>query len=114
MSRILQLYNEMRDIKDNGIDCSEIAENFIREFGGKALLILSKGYKNYKTFTIHDVCGDSYEFMYHYAYIDNNGLIWDPMLGFDGVNRLTYDSLTRVKGNVCITEAEGPNLKSYC
>lgn len=114
MSNIEQLYIEMKSIRNSGIDCSEIAENFIRSFGGKALLILSKDYKQNKFFKIHNAYGDSYDFLYHYAYIANDGTIWDPMLDFEGVNRMTYDSIINVVGNVTIKEVTGPYLKSYC
>lgn len=110
----VDLYEQLYAICDNGIDCSEIAEQFISMFKGKAFLFLAKDYRKYKMFEITDAQGNNHEFLYHYAYIDNESLVWDPMLGFKGVNIETYKLITNIQGSYTTEIVKGPSLKCYC
>lgn len=96
----VEIYDRYKAIaQSSNMDCSEIVEDLIRLIGGKALLILSKKYKSYKMFDIIKSNGEQLKFIYHYALIDNDGKVIDPMLDYYKIGMEDYLRGTGISKN---------------
>lgn len=101
-------------LKTVNLDCSEIAEDFISEFGGRSILVLSKGWESQKCFTIHRCDRSEESFIYHYAWISRGGFIYDPMLGYKKDTLMDYLNQIEVNDSeVEIKIISDKNLKCY-
>ena len=87
---------------ESGLDCSEMVEDFHSKFGGRAVLLLSKDWNKGKKSKFVSIDGEEKEFHYHYAW-EKDGLIYDPMLGYEGVNYENYLRNVIGNGDVVIT-----------
>lgn len=105
------LYNK----RNSGLDCSEMVEDLIRNFGGRALLILSPKHESLNTIEFIDCNSNKHSYVYHYAYVSNDSKVFDPMLGYFDVDYSSY--IDRVLGDnseePIIEKINGPNLKTF-
>lgn len=100
----IEIYNEYKSVaQSSNMDCSEITEDLIRLIGGRALLILSNGYKSYKMFDILKSNGEKLEFIYHYALVTDNNEVIDPMLDYYKVGLSDYLRDTGISKNDEVT-----------
>lgn len=109
-------WNKNLDIVDSGIDCSEVTEDFIANLGGRALLILSKEYNRYKMFEVTKSDGSTEEYLYHYAWLDNNKRVYDVFLGYKGIPYKEYLAkigYNKIKEDVIVETINSKVLKAY-
>ena len=79
----------------SGIDCSEVVENFLAKYKGSALLLLSQNYEKGEMFEMHNSNNDMFRFNYHYAFISEDGVIYDAFLGIISKNLYEYLNTTQ-------------------
>lgn len=112
---ISEFYDSKRSLcRKVNIDCSEIVEDFINQFGGSALLMLSKEYSINKMVNFIDSSGNSHEYLYHYAWLKNEK-VYDPMLDYFNVEKeyYLYKVIECKLSEISVKECSDKNLKCY-
>lgn len=101
-------------IKDVNMDCSEIAEDFIEDFGGITLLFLPKVLGNNSKVSMTKQDGSVDSFLYHYAWVSDESLVYDPMLGYKAIPILDYlESINLSSRDASLELVKRSRLKCY-
>lgn len=108
-----ELFNDLHRKSDSGLDCSEMVEDLNREFGGRAVLLLSKDWRKNKQAQFIDSTGEEKYYYYHYAW-EKDHYVYDPMLGYYRETMRTYlNKVIGRDGNIFVSFVETFPLKTY-
>ena len=114
-NEIFDMCKDLYSRRDSGLDCSEMVEDLMDKFQGSALLILSPNYKSLTPINFVDCNDNVIPYVYHYAYLSEEGKIFDPMLGYFNIGYSSYVDrvLEHSSTKPIIEKVCGPYLKTF-